>query len=67
MTKTIKIVLIGLGFMVLLLIKIVLQENGSQGGMIWAILLFGYLAFTRAIWKHEKKSDSENKLDKNIK
>ncbi|MBP5983418.1 MAG: hypothetical protein KA734_06825 [Fluviicola sp.] len=66
MTKTIKIVLILIGLFILGAIKLAFKSNGSEGGIIWAISAMAYIAYVRAIWRYEKKSD-DNKLDKTIK
>lgn len=66
MTKTIKIALILLGFIILVGIKAAFKSNGSEGGILWVIFLMAFLAYARAIWKYEKKSD-DNKLDKTVK
>ena len=63
MTKSIKIILIIAGFLVLVVIKAVMEKNGLSGGL-WGILLLGYLAYARAIWKYKKSSESNNELDK---
>lgn len=65
MTKGIKITLIAIGFVVLMGVKIALDEAGG-GGMIWAFFLMGYIAYARAIWKHRKKSADNTQLDKTV-
>jgi hypothetical protein len=67
MTKGIKIFLIAIGFIVSITIILLVKTNSSEGRLFEIILMMVYLAYARAIWKYEKKSDNENKLDKTIK
>lgn len=55
MTKTIKIVLILVGFIVLCGIKLALEANNLGGGVLFPILAMAYLAFAGAIWKYNKQ------------
>jgi len=64
MTKTIKVILIILGFFVLMGIKLVFRVGGSEGGILWAIFLMGYLAYAGAIWNYKKGNEDSDKLDK---
>ena len=59
MTKTIKVFLLVLGFVVLVGTKFAFKSAGTEGGIIWALFLVGYLAYARAIWKYEKNDNND--------
>lgn len=66
MTKSIKIVLIIVGFIIIVIVKGILDEVAHGGGVIWVIILFAYLSYAKAIWKYKKKTDEDTRLDKSL-
>jgi hypothetical protein len=67
MRTSLKIILIGTGFFLFLLLFGIAKSFDGIGGLIGILLMIGFYAGAKAIWKYnpEKKEDSSShELDK---
>lgn len=68
MRSILKIILIGAGFFAFLLLFGIAKSFNGIGGIIGILLMIGFYAGAKAIWKYnpeKKEEDTSHELDKN--